>query len=274
MAEPVHGFKRLVLALQPGVGPADLRFPTEMARLLDLELLALVLDDLGLAEAARLPFTREYRGPASGWQPLDPGQIASDIQAAIENLRRSIENAARELEGNAQFEVLKGPLAETIRAVSRAGDILLLAEPASPAERASTQYNWLAEAVLGSPAAVLLVPARVARQKGPVVAIAAAEDDRSIQVAAEISASCGERLVIIEAHPHEQPLAARAGDEHSGFERISVPHGALADPTLLHYSFRTLQERLVVMDRGTFDEGVASTVASARRVPVLLIKPS
>jgi hypothetical protein len=274
MTAPAHGFKRLVLALQPGAGSADLRFPAEMARQLDLELLALVLDDLGLAEAARLPFTREFRGPASGWQPLDPGQIASDIQAAIENLRRSIEKAARELEGNARFEVLKGPLTETIRAVSRAGDILLLAEPVSPAQRASVQFNWLAEAVLGSSAAVLLVPARLARQKGPVVAIAAAEDDRSIQVAAEISASCGEKLVIIEEDQHEQPLAARAGDEHLGVERISVPHGALANPTLLHYAFRNLQERLIVIDRGTFDESVASTVASSRRVPVLLIKPS
>lgn len=274
MATPAHGFKRLVLALQPGAGPADLRFPAEMARQLDLELLALVLDDLGLAEAARLPFTREFRGPASGWQPLDPGQLASDIQASIENFRRSIESTARKLEGNAQFEVLKGPLAETIRAVARAGDILLLTEPASPAERASVQFNWLAEAVLASSAAVLFVPARFARQKGTVVAIAAADDDRSIQVAAEIAASCGEKLVIIDADHHDRPLPDRAGDEHLRIERISMPRGALADPTLLHYAFENLKERLIVMNRATFDEGVASTVASSRRVPVLLIKPS
>jgi hypothetical protein len=211
MATPSHGFKRLVLALQPGAASVDLRFAAEMARLLDLDLIAVMLDDLGLAEAARLPFTREFRGPAFGWQRINPDQLAYDVQAATGNLRRSFESAARELEANAQFEVMKGPLAETIRAVSRAGDILLLAEPASPAERSSVQFNWLTEAVLGSPAAVLLVPARLARRRGPVVVIEATRDDRSIQVAAEIAASCGEELVIIDAdHPEPPPRGPRA----------------------------------------------------------------
>jgi hypothetical protein len=136
------------------------------------------------------------------------------------------------------------------------------------------QFNWLTEAVLASSAAVLLVPARLARQKGPVVAIATAEDDRSSQVAAEISASCGEKLVIIDADHHDQLLAARGGDEDLRVERISVSRGILADPMLLHYAFGNLKERLIVINRATFDEGVASTVASSRRVPVLLIKPS
>ena len=275
MATPSHGFKRLVLALQPGAASGDLRFAAEMARLLDLDLLAVMLDDLGLAEAARLPFTREFRGPALGWQRMNPDQLAYDVQAATENLRRSVESAARDLEANAQFEVMKGPLAETIRAVSRAGDILLLGEPGSPAERASVQFNWLTGAVLGSSTAVLLVPARLARRKGPVVVIAATEDDPSIQTAAAIAASCREELVIIDADHLEHPLSVRelADNDRLRVERISAPRGALADPALLHHAFGDLQERLIVMKRGAFDDRVAPTVASSRRVPVLLIEP-
>lgn len=274
MAAPGHGFKRLVLALQPGAASSDLRFAAEIARLLNLEFLTLILEDLGLGEAARLPFAREFRGPASGWQPIDPRQLASDVQAATQNLRRRIENAAWDLKANAQLEVIKGPVADTIRAVSRTGDILLLAEPASSAERASAQFNWLTEAVLGSSTAVLLVPARLARRKGPVVAIAATEDDRSIQAAAEIAASCGEELVIIDVDHPEPPLAARepADDARLHIERLSAPGGAFADPTLLHHAFGNLQERLIVMTRGAFHDSVAPTVASARNVPVLLVE--
>ena len=275
MGTPAHGFKRLVLALQPGAPSVDLRIATEMARVLDLELLALVLDDLILTTVARLPFSREFRGPALGWQRMNPDQLASDIQAATQNLRRSIEGAARDLQANAQLEVIKGPLTDTIRAVSRAGDILLLAEPASPAERASVQFNWLTEAVLGSPVAVLLLPARLARRKGPVVAIAATEDDPSIQAATEIAAFLGEDLVILDADHLEHPLSMREfGDEERlRAERIPAARGALADPTLLHHAFRDLQERLIVMTRGAFHDRVAPTVASSRRVPVLLIEP-
>lgn len=273
MGTPAHGFKRLVLALQPGAPSANLRIAAEMARLLDLQLLALVLDDLILTAVARLPFTREFRGPALGWQKLDPDRLACDVYAATQILRRSIERAARKLEANAQLEMMKGPPAETIRAISRAGDILLLAEPNSPAERASVQYNWLTEAVLGSPATVLRVPARLARRKGPVVAIAATEDDPSIQIAAAIAASCREELVVIDTDHLEHPLSVRelADDERLRIERISASQGALGDPNLLHHPFGVLQERLIVLTRGAFDERVAPTVASSRQVPVLLI---
>jgi hypothetical protein len=62
-------------------------------------------------------------------------------------------------------------------------------------------------------------------------------------------------------------------EERLRAERIAAARGALADPTLLHHAFRDLQERLIVMTRGAFHDRVAPTVASSRRVPVLLIEP-
>jgi hypothetical protein len=55
---------------------------------------------------------------------------------------------------------------------------------------------------------------------------------------------------------------------------VATSRGALLDPALLHHAFRHLQERLVVMTRGAFDANIPSTIASARRVPVLLLEPA
>lgn len=275
MARAVRSFRRLVLALQLGAATADVRFAAEMARLLGLDLLTLMVDDFGLANPEQLPFAREFRGPIAGWRPADPNQIKRDLDAAAQNLRRSVESVAQELEAKAQFQVISGPLADTIRAVSRADDILLLAEPANPAERASAQFNWLTEAVLQSQAAALLVPARLARRKGAVVAIAVVENDPAIDTAAEIAAACGEELAIIDSGNLEPGPTVRGltEDERLRVKRFSAAHGAFADPTLLNNAFRHLQERLVVMTRGAFDESVPPTITSARRVPVLMVEP-
>jgi len=275
MAMPPLGYKRLILALPPGASSVDLRVAAEFARLLQLEMVAIMLDDFGLADPGRLPFTREFRGPLSGWQPIDAERIRRDLETAAQNLQRSIEAATRDLETNARFEVVRGSLGETLRAMADGGDILVLAEPSNPAERASAQFNWLTEAVLGSQTAVLLVPARIARTGGPVVAIAAAADDPSIHAAADIAIACTDELVIIDADHIEHGSAVRdlGGDERLRVTRMAAARGNFPDPALLSHAFRHLQERLVVMTRGSFDDSVASTIASARHVPVLLIAP-
>ena len=56
-------------------------------------------------------------------------------------------------------------------------------------------------------------------------------------------------------------------------ERISAARTALPDPAICAQAFRQTQERLVVMTRGAFEDATASTIAAARRVPVLVIEP-
>lgn len=277
MASQSPSFKRLVLGLQPNAANRSMRFAAELADMLQLELLGLFLDDSSLRDLAHFPFVREFRGPAGGWQPIDIERVSRDIEVAAGNLKRIFEQATQELEMAARFEVARGSLAESIAAISRADDILAIVEPFNPAERATSQFAWLSEAAFRSRAAVLLVPSRIRRSRGPIVAIAAAADDPSIHAAARLAIAAREELVIIDAdHRQAGENYARklAGETGLQEEQIAAARSAFPDPVACAQAFRHLQERLVVMSRGAFDPAVASTVAAARQVPVLVIESS
>jgi hypothetical protein len=267
-------FKRLVLGLQPTAADSSMRLVAELASVLQLELLGLFLDDSSLRDLARFPFVREFRGPAAGWQPIDIERVSRDLEVAAGNLRRIFERATQELETAARFEVARGSLAEIIAASSRADDIFVIVEPLNPVERATSQFALLSEAAFGSGAAVLLLPSRIRRTSGPIVAIATRPNDPSIQTGAFLALATKEELVIINAD-HQQgigddtrKLAAETGLR---VEQIAAARSVFPDPGACAQAFRHLQERLVVMSRGEFDPGVASTIASARQVPVLVI---
>jgi hypothetical protein len=274
MSNPSPGFRRLVLGLQPGAPDRSLRFAVELAGLLRLELLGLFLDDSSLRDLARIPFAREFRGPLAGWQPIELERVSRDLEVMAASLKRMFEEAARELATEARFEVARGSLRETIGPNLRTDDILMLVEPASAAERVTCQFAWLTEAAFRSAAAVLLVPPRVVRNSGPVVAIAARPDDPSIQAAAAIATVAKEKLVIIDADHHDHGELGRKVGVATGLdiERFSSRKGAFPDAATCTQAFRHLQERLVVVSRGAFDDSVASVIASTRQVPVLVIE--
>ena len=267
-------FKRLVLGLQPTAADSSMRLVAELASVLQLELLGLFLDDSSLRDLARFPFVREFRGPAAGWQPIDIERVSRDLEVAAGNLRRIFEQATRELETAARFEVARGSLAEIIAASSRSDDIFVIVEPLNPVERATSQFALLSEAAFGSGAAVLLLPSRIRRTSGPIVAIATRPNDPSVQTGAFLALATKEELVIINAD-HQQgigddtrKLAAETGLR---VEQIAAARSVFPDPRACAQAFRHLQERLVVVSRGDFDPSVASTIAAARQVPVLVI---
>ena len=267
-------FKRLVLGLPPTAADSSMRLVAELASVLQLELLGLFLDDSSLRDLARFPFVREFRGPAAGWQPIDIERVSRDLEVAAGNLRRIFEQATRELETAARFEVARGSLGEIIAASSRSDDIFVIVEPLNPVERATSQFALLSEAAFGSGAAVLLLPSRIRRTSGPIVAIATRPNDPSVQTGAFLALATKEELVIINAD-HQQgigddtrKLAAETGLR---VEQIAAARSVFPDPGTCAQAFRHLQERLVVMSRGDFDPGVVSTIAAARQVPVLVI---
>ena len=267
-------FKRLVLGLQPTAADSSMRLVAELASVLQLELLGLFLDDSSLRDLARFPFVREFRGPAAGWQPIDIERVSRDLEVAAGNLRRIFEQATRELETAARFEVARGSLGEIIAASSRSDDIFVIVEPLNPVERATSQFALPSEAAFGSGVAVLLLPSRIRRTSGPIVAIATRPNDPSIQTGAFLALATKEELVIINAD-HQQgigddtrKLAAETGLR---VEQIAAARSVFPEPGACAQAFRHLQERLVVMSRGDFNPGVASTIAAARQVPVLVI---
>ncbi len=172
MSMEPHSFKRLVLGLQPGAHDRTLQLAVELADLLHLDLLGLFLEDTSLHDLASIPFSREFRSLGGGWHTIDLDRLSYDFELAARRIERKFLSAAKRLLTAYQFEVARGPMATTFTSFSRIDDIVMIAEPQSPAERATQQFAWLLEAAFQSAAAVMLVPSHIARTKGPVVAVA------------------------------------------------------------------------------------------------------
>jgi len=275
MPAELHSFRRLVLGLQSSAPDPAMRLAVEMAELLDLDLLGLFLEDASLRDLAGIPFAREFRLLGGGWHSLDLDRLVHDLEVAARGMERSFTQAARSLSKRSQFEVMRGRVAEAITSISNTGDIVMIVEPTSAADRVSGQFSWLVEAAFRSAAAVMLVPSRIVRTKGPIVAVAMTGDHPTIAAAAAIAVAAKETLIVIgpggwdREKPRIAQLAAKTG--------LTIQHvtaGDLSpDPTVCLKAMGHLQERLVVMTHLPFDGATTSAIASARQVPVLVIEP-
>lgn len=276
MSGKPHSFKRLVLGLQPGAHDRTLQLAVELADLLHLDLLGLLLEDTSLIDLAGMPFSREFRLPGGGWHAIDLDRLLHDLELAAHGIERKFMDAAKRLSTGYQFEVARGSPANTFASVSRRDDVVMIIEPQSPAERATQQFAWLLEAAFRSAAAVMLIPPLITRTEGPIVAITASVGDPCIPAAAAIALAAKEELVIIDTdgrntdEPDIRKLAAETG--------LSIKHAAAAklqpsDPAAYALAFAEIQERLIVMTRGSFADQAASEIAAARRVPVMVVEP-
>ena len=276
MALESHTFKRVVLGLQPRAPDRIMQLAVELADLLHLELLGLFVEDTGLRDFASIPFAREFRSLGGGWHPIDLERLSHDLDMAARSTERMFVAAAKRLPTRCQFEVVWGRTAETITSISQTGDIVMIMEPVNPAERATQQFSWLIEAAFRSAAAVMLVPTRIARTAGAVVAIAGAPDDPTIDVAAAIAMAAKEDLVIVETYEGTADnvrIRKLAADTGLRIKHVAAGKLPPSDPAAFSPAFRQLEGRLVVMSRGTFANDVALMIASARQVPVLVIEP-
>jgi hypothetical protein len=276
VAQP-HIFKRLVLRLELGLPDHTMQLAVELAELLHIELLGLFLEDPSLRHLAAIPFVRELRPLEGGWRPIDLYQLTHDIEVAVRNAERLFVEAAKDLSTRHQFEVLREVAAKAIASISRSGDIVIITQPSTPAGRAIQQFSWPLEAAFRSDAAVMVVPARIGRLAGPVVAVAVAPDDPSIRAAAGIAIAAREDLVIVHAHEGEgDDLGVRklAADTGLTIKHVFIGKASLSDPAACVEALRHVEERLVVIARGTFAPELALSIASSRRVPVLVIASS
>lgn len=265
-------FRRVVLGLHHDAPRRGLRLAAEVAALLQVELCGLFIQE----DLAALPFAREFRPLGGGWRTLDLDEIAEEVKTAASLAQRSFAEAVKGLGLSCHFEIVQGSMTETIASISRTGDIIVVYEPANPADRITFQSQSMIKAALGSAAAVLLVPRGVERLTGAVVALASNRRDPSAAAGAAIAALASEKLIVIEAFDERDrtPISENATAAPAQFERMSVPKAHLLHAAGVSAAFRLLQERLVVMTRGSFDDAMPAMIASTRRVPVLLIEPA
>lgn len=277
MPKETHSFKRLVLGLQPSEPGRTVRFGVELANLLHVELLGLFLEDAGLRQLASIPVARELRPLGGGWQPIELDRLSRELELVARRTERLFVDAAKLLTARSQFEVVRGPAAETIASISRADDIFMISEPSSTADRVTYQFSSLVQAAVQSIASVVFVPPHPVRSAGAVLAIAVTPDDPSINTAAAIAAAAKEELIIVEVGKHvtlEQDIRKLAADEGLRINRTIVDARALADPVALTHALHNMRERLTVVTRGVLTDDVARSIASSRRLPVLMVEPA
>lgn len=273
MDRPVD-FKRMVLGLpHSATDYASVAFTAQLAELLGLDIVGLFVEDESLADLAALPCVRELRALGGGWQPIDAAQMAQGSGQVAAEARRLFENVAKALRVGTQFSLVKGAVAEIINSQSTVSDIIAVIEPKNPAERVTHQYRQLINVAFNAPAATLLVPSRISRQTGPVLAVAASSRDPSIQAALGIASSSKERLIVLAPPGADR----REIEQRAEPRRVPVdwrPLGSEATAALdLGASLLGTKERIVVLSRGRGDDQIISRLASRRGVPVLVTEP-
>ncbi len=267
-------FRRLVLGLHPQAPDPVLRLAAEFASRLHLDLLGYFLEDRNLIGLAGLPFAREIRPFGGTWHSLDLDVLAQEVALASQRAERSFNEAVRGLRTTVRFEIVRGSASETIEAVLREGDIILLPQPSTPGEQVAHPFASLQQAALRSAGAVLLVPVKPVRRTGPVVAIAVSPADPSVGTAAAIARTLDAELVVLRAQQNtgsgrERPPShpPQAGERRIEAKNLSTAPGLMA-------AFGSLREQLIVATRGALADEVFSLIASLRSVPVMLVEPA
>lgn len=268
------GFRRLVLGLQRAAPASTTELAVELASLFDLELIGLFIDDVALRHWAAMPAARAISALGAAWNSLEFADGPGEADYAAESAGRRFAVASERLERR-RFEIVRGAAAQALAAISRPEDILVIVPPAAAADRAAEPFASLLEAVFASPAAVMLVPRRIARVAGSIVAISATPDDPSVDVAGAIAAATGESHVVVDmrrAGGKALRLEVRSG---AGNHSHRPPHGGPVDylAEAAPHALRGLRERLTVIDRGVLQNEIALAIALGRGAPVLSINP-
>lgn len=264
-------FKRILVGLHHSAPHQSMRFAAELASLLRLEVLGLFVQEDCLADLAALPFAREFR-LAGGWRKFEPEGLSHELDIAARIAQRAFADSVKSLGTAHDFRIVQGSRADAIQSISRGGDIVVVSEPASRADREILDIGLLVETAFQSASAVVLVPKHIARSSGVIIAIAAEQGDPSIRVARTVASRARSELVVLEGYPPARGGAESVADEPRITRRSMQDLAAqLSHPAGIRSTFRDFHERLIVLRRGSLDRSVPSTIASIRQEPVLII---
>ncbi|HWP24984.1 MAG TPA: hypothetical protein VNL39_01405 [Xanthobacteraceae bacterium] len=254
-------FRRIVVGLPYRVPPHAVRLAAELARLLHLDVQGLFVEEESLRGLAALPFAREFHPLGGGWRPLDVERLSRDMEIARSSAEKVFAEAAKTLDTACRFEVVRGSIAQTLATISGSGDIVLITEPETEAERITAQFRAAVDAAIRSLAAVLLVPARIARHSGAIVAVATGPGDPSIEVAKALARAANTEVIVVgryETGAEGPPAQTGAAGKAAGIRQLGSALG-------------NVRERLIVVTRS--EQNPPTMLASLRRVPVLILEP-
>ena len=195
-------------------GRQPLEIAAEMARYFSAQFSVLMIEDAASGVMGSLPFAREYIPGRSTWQTIEVADVQARNALAQRRAREAFADVARLHGLSADFEVMKGDGQEELARVLRNYDVVAMVAPTSAGAWMTLPFSAFAEAALHGPAIALLLPARIFRRKGPVVALASATDQDSLMLGARLAQATGEMLVVLAADAKDiaqnvQSVAAR-----------------------------------------------------------------
>ncbi len=260
----------MVVGLPQGMGNRSaVAAAADLAEFLQIELLAAFIADATLLELAGFPAMRELRIFDQQWQPLDVARISRDLEDAVKVARRRFDESVGSRTVKTSFDVLTG--AEVMASFIQAGDIVTIIEPSHPGESITRQFTALLDAAFETAAAILVVPRRIVRASGPVMAVESGPEDTSIRVALEIAAALKERLIVV-APPGallSPEIAADAEQLGVAVEQLAAGATDANAPSALPSSSRS-KERLRVIARRLLD-GAPELFSMLHGVPLLVV---
>jgi hypothetical protein len=263
-------FNRMVVGLPHGrASDAALQAAADLAEFLQIELLGTFIADASLRALAGLP-GRELRIVEREWRPFELAQISQDLERAIELARTHFAESIGSRTVKIGFDAVTG--AQALPSLIQADDIVAIIEPGHPGEWIARQFTDLFDAAFRSPAAILLVPKRLARTSGPVTVTATEADDPSLAVALEIAGALKETLIV--AAPAGAALSAQllARAERLGV-RVRRPNGDEAAGGVAPFAASAGNERLRVAARASMAGDAGRLFAQLRGVPLLAVGP-
>ncbi len=268
-------FKRFIINLpQWPVEHAVMEATAGFAELLKLHLTAAFVEDAEIHRLAAMPGLRELRALGAGWHPVDPAQWHKALEDAAAKAKVTFEAAIRNRTIESSFLTIRGTT-RTLVSELQSEDIVVVMQPKNPAERVSQQYIDLLEEAFSTRAAVMMVPARMARSSGPVVAIARRVADPSVGIAHAVATAVKEGLIVVPTFDGEQQAALldRISEGQRVPVRIGEAAGLVPEMTACSFSTARAHERLVIMTRTGEGRGlsVAIDIVTRCRVPVLTV---
>jgi hypothetical protein len=268
-------FKRMVLGLPQSASDYPMvGMIAKLAELLHLSLVGMFMDDRSLMHIAGLSCVRELRSVSAGWQPIDIDTLATELDRGAATAHRLFTEAVQSCSVETSFRVEKGLAGDVIGALATAQDIIVVIEPKNPAERVTQQFTRLVGAAFQAAAAVMVVPSRIARFAGPIIAVARNPEDSSINVAVRLAAAAREKLVIV----GPSDILGLSSSISNLTLSVGAPVELAPIPAPLKMmtvagDLRRWNERLVVMSRGTLKDSEALALASFRSIPVVITEP-
>ncbi|MCU0978540.1 MAG: hypothetical protein MUF25_05155 [Pirellulaceae bacterium] len=261
--EEQQGTRRIVVTLDASAcGRAALEAAAQLAAEMQAELQGLFVEDVDLLRLANLPFASEIPLPGAVPRQLEPARIQSAFRAHAEKVRQALSEAASRLQLRWSFQVLRGDVVGTSRALAEEAELLVL--------------GWAETAASGLSSSARRKPS-VAAGSLLVIDEGCARSDRVLQAAIELAqVKRGELLVLSpaasvgESSPRERQIGQFL--QRSGVRYTIRPLPKLEARTIVGLAER-LRSRLlfVVLRSDLLSESDVEILVKQLECPLVLV---